>query len=85
MRGELFPISKISRNEIINIEGKISKFYKLNSVDLEQYDYIELQKLFSDLSVSLNNLESSKFFKFYKLGAGNYLKPMRKLIIFQLS
>ena len=69
----MFPISKVKGNELTNLKGESSYFYKIDSIDLEQLDSREITEIYNLVSNSLNHVDANSVFKFYRIDGENYL------------
>ena len=71
-----FPVISSDKNELVSTKGDLSYFFKVNSVDLEQYNEFEETNFYNGLANSLDNLDG--YYKFYKIGQDIYFNTDQK-------
>lgn len=70
----VFPILEVDDNRLLAVSGNVGRFYSLTPPDLEQMSELEIERFYTGISSSLDNLDEQHYFKFYSWQGESYLE-----------
>ena len=74
MGESVFPIISEIGNELISVDGNVSKFFKVCPPDLEQCTPRRVEEFLNGISIGLGMLSEDHYYKFYRLDGMGYLE-----------
>lgn len=74
----IFPIERISDNQIHHRNKSVSYFYELEGVDLEQMDSVQIGAMSESMNIALSNISDRDFVKIFYISKKVYLNTSFK-------
>ena len=74
-----FPLVEINKNRFIDINGNISFVNKLEPCDLSQKTGSEIDSIYSNIELTLNNMNEGSYLRFYRFNDENYIQSEEEL------